>query len=997
MSKKSWLFILMLLVICSFRVKIAASSLLLEIIPIISSQVKTGKFIDSCVSNMQYETSSGISGRTTANCEYRYKKGDTIKFFIGGQPIGVVLADKYAFVNDMSSYEQVAMIMQSLDSDGLPDNGIQIKTDDDEALKNLSYSIYEVDPDNQDFRSQFKTLVGKEFNADVMGSIQHSVNAPKAELLKYLGIYDYYHGKSPLAGCLTDFPCNRNILEGDAPMSAWHRLQHYFWHFHVRPLMNLQYRAMIWESLDVLERKKEAEKDAKSVADAFAAISAVNANPDSVKAGLLEDGKEKVKDELLSMTEDAIKEDLIGEGHLWTAGAVDGLMKGGRVYDACRWERDISKLSALGCVSQFSQEVYQVYLNGIAAWMLYSKQDEIDTYSAALDYLNARYNAAGKLAFVTQQAEYGHPSTWSELQQHFMNNKNIDEALFNKIVDDATEIINRKVNDLAIKAIILSPAQQNSSTDMMDIRIKKVSTINNFIVVCVEFENLSTDGLIIDTGQVQFRSLGENGVFNNSIYSGIPKGIGGSKFNLYNYGDTYNGCNAVKMDNPNVTNDFLGISTWVQYKKYKNDPLGIIHTSSLDNTYEYGLTLDQEILQKELSLNLVKKFQTAEPGEQVLLELDDGDLNFNTVPYTPPAGTEYDWKITSPEGISISNNGTTASFIAPEIPPGTNHVFIRGRVKVTTPSGESEKDQFFVNVVSKEIVTPQPPKNLALTANDSAVVYLSWDTSPFADGYTVYISDKRGIDPENFDSHTNGFTIETAATNASFQGVAGKTYFAVVTSTIGSSESVPWSEEKLTITIQELAIPTVTSLTGRIWMDRNLGASRVATSMTDTEAYGDLYQWGRKTDGHEKRTSGTTSSVSNSDTPGHSNFIYQNVDWRTPQNDNLWQGASGINNPCPTGFRLPTAAEWETEMNSWSILSPAGAYESPLKLVMGGQRYFVDGSIGAAGGLGRYWSNTVEALSSGTMGSINIQLYSDTVDVYSGYRTFGCSVRCIKD
>ena len=33
-------------------------------------------------------------------------------------------------------------------------------------------------------------------------------------------------------------------------------------------------------------------------------------------------------------------------------------------------------------------------------------------------------------------------------------------------------------------------------------------------------------------------------------------------------------------------------------------------------------------------------------------------------------------------------------------------------------------------------------------------------------------------------------------------------------------------------------------LTGRTWIDRNLGASQVATSPTDTAAYGDLYQWG---------------------------------------------------------------------------------------------------------------------------------------------------------
>ena len=42
--------------------------------------------------------------------------------------------------------------------------------------------------------------------------------------------------------------------------------------------------------------------------------------------------------------------------------------------------------------------------------------------------------------------------------------------------------------------------------------------------------------------------------------------------------------------------------------------------------------------------------------------------------------------------------------------------------------------------------------------------------------------------------------------------------------------------------------------TGRTWMDRNLGASRVATGNTDAEAYGDLYQWGRAADGHQKET-----------------------------------------------------------------------------------------------------------------------------------------------
>lgn len=47
----------------------------------------------------------------------------------------------------------------------------------------------------------------------------------------------------------------------------------------------------------------------------------------------------------------------------------------------------------------------------------------------------------------------------------------------------------------------------------------------------------------------------------------------------------------------------------------------------------------------------------------------------------------------------------------------------------------------------------------------------------------------------------------------------------------------------------------VVSRTGRIWMDKNLGAKRVATSPEDSLAFGFYYQWGRGSDGHQERLS----------------------------------------------------------------------------------------------------------------------------------------------
>ena len=138
-----------------------------------------------------------------------------------------------------------------------------------------------------------------------------------------------------------------------------------------------------------------------------------------------------------------------------------------------------------------------------------------------------------------------------------------------------------------------------------------------------------------------------------------------------------------------------------------------------------------------------------------------------------------------------------------------------------------------------------------------------------------------------------------------------------------------------------IPIVDVTSPTGKTWMDRNLGASQVATSSNDAAAFGDLYQWGRCSDGHEKRTSTTITTLSTTDTPGHGNYIKPGAapyDWRSPQNNNLWQGGAGINNPCPTGYRLPTEQEFEAERLSWSTNNAAGAFASPLKLSSGGLR-----------------------------------------------------------
>jgi hypothetical protein len=180
-------------------------------------------------------------------------------------------------------------------------------------------------------------------------------------------------------------------------------------------------------------------------------------------------------------------------------------------------------------------------------------------------------------------------------------------------------------------------------------------------------------------------------------------------------------------------------------------------------------------------------------------------------------------------------------------------------------------------------------------------------------------------------------------------------------------------------------------------MNKNLGATRVATNPTDTAAFGDLYQWGRLTDGHEKRTSSTTITLSSTDVPGHNNFIAvpSSQDWRVTSNNNLWQGVNGINNPCPSGYRLPTASEFDAERLSWITNNAAGAFASPLKWTMAGARA-TNGTFAYINSRAFYLSSNINTTNQITPNGLQFTTTNAYIYPFIG-RTVGSSVRCIKN
>jgi uncharacterized protein (TIGR02145 family) len=187
---------------------------------------------------------------------------------------------------------------------------------------------------------------------------------------------------------------------------------------------------------------------------------------------------------------------------------------------------------------------------------------------------------------------------------------------------------------------------------------------------------------------------------------------------------------------------------------------------------------------------------------------------------------------------------------------------------------------------------------------------------------------------------------------------------------------------------------TVQGANNLCWMDRNLGASQVAVSSSDAASYGDLFQWGRAADGHQLRNSPITSNLSSSDQPFNGNYISISVtpfDWRSPQNNNLWQGVSGINNPCPSGWRVPTSAEFDAERGAWPQSNVQGAFTSPLKLPAAGNRSNT-GVVSSAGTIGYYWASTISSTNSQYLLNSSTQSYTA-----SRVRSYGHSVRCVRN
>jgi uncharacterized protein (TIGR02145 family) len=189
---------------------------------------------------------------------------------------------------------------------------------------------------------------------------------------------------------------------------------------------------------------------------------------------------------------------------------------------------------------------------------------------------------------------------------------------------------------------------------------------------------------------------------------------------------------------------------------------------------------------------------------------------------------------------------------------------------------------------------------------------------------------------------------------------------------------------------------------GQCWLDKNLGAINVCATDYKTDCRGDLYQWGRANDGHQARDSRAEIKLSSVDKPGEPIFYLVKdypYDWREPNNDSFWQDydvQNIINNPCPSGWKVPNYSEFETEISTWSSLDISEAFNSPLKLAPVGYRSNNNGSLIDVDTFGHYWCNDINDIYATYFYFGDNLGNTQNSRKGGGFRAMGKSVRCIR-
>ena len=205
------------------------------------------------------------------------------------------------------------------------------------------------------------------------------------------------------------------------------------------------------------------------------------------------------------------------------------------------------------------------------------------------------------------------------------------------------------------------------------------------------------------------------------------------------------------------------------------------------------------------------------------------------------------------------------------------------------------------------------------------------------------------------------------------------------------------------ITHKGLKYGIITSpVTGRIWLDRNLGATAACTrpdQTTNSACVGGFYQFGRDTDGHEFGESSYTKNKKTGISNQDNEFVWDSIDWTTAdaggsQRALKWSKTDGTS-VCPVGFRVPTRQELSEEGAPHKYGGDTIDIGFFLNFPIGGYRDEWTGRLEKVFTRYSVWTTTIAG--SNNANALDFTLNSRPMNFNSTFFSHGAYVRCIKN